>query len=61
MDQDVIELYDNFNTKLCPYELIFGDFHHQPITPDYYNSLNDNEDDDNNNPDTPADDVFMDN
>ena len=29
MTEDVIELYENFNTKGCPEDLIFGDFNNQ--------------------------------
>ena len=57
----MIELYDTFNTKGFPYEILFGNFHDQPIPPDYYDFLNDNDDDDNNIPGTPVDDVFPDN
>ena len=31
MTEDAIELYDTFNTKFCPEDLIFVDFHYQPI------------------------------
>ena len=40
----MIELYDNFNTKGCPDELIVGYFYDQTILPDYYNLLNDDND-----------------
>ena len=53
----MIERYDNFNTKGSPYELLFGDFYYQPIPPDYYDLLNDDDDDINNTPGTPVDDV----
>ena len=36
MDEDVIELYDTFNIKFCPEDLIFGDFNSQPIPSTYY-------------------------
>ena len=36
MTEDVIEWYNNFNTKGCPEDLIFGDFPNQPIPPTYY-------------------------
>ena len=47
MINDVIERYDTFNTKGFPYELNFGDFNDQPIPSDYYNFLNDSNDDGN--------------
>ena len=59
--EDVVERYDIFNTKGCPYELLFGDFNDQPIPSDYYNFLNDDDDDGNNIPCTPIDDVLPDN
>ena len=43
------------------YELIFGGFKDQPILPDYYNLLNDNNEDGNNIHGTHADDVFLEN
>ena len=52
MTEDGIEVYDAFNTKWCPDELIFGGFNDQPITSDYYNLLNDDDDDGNNTPGT---------
>ena len=55
MNKYFIEQYDTFNTKLCPDELIFGNFIEQPITPEYYNSLNYDNEDVNNAPDTPVD------
>ena len=61
MTLDVLRLCDNFNTKGCPNELLFGDFCDQPIPPNYYELLNDNDDDDNNTPGTPVGDVFTDN
>ena len=57
----MIEWYYTFNTKLCPYELPFGYFYDQPIPPDYYDLLNDNDAYDNNTPDTTVDDVFLEN
>ena len=45
---DMIELYDDLNTKGCTDKLLFEDLHDQPIPPDYYDLLNDNDDDDNN-------------
>ena len=56
----MIERYDNFNTKGSPYELLFGDFYYQPIPPDYYDFLDDNDGYDNNIPGTPVDNVFPD-
>ena len=60
MDEDVIECYDNLNIKGCPDEPLFGDFHDQPIPRDYYDSINDNYDnaDNNNTAVTPVDNVF---
>ena len=52
----MIELYDTFNTKGCPDELIFGDFNDQPISSDYYNFLNNDNDDENNIPGTLVED-----
>ena len=40
--------------------LIFGNFIDQPIPPDYYNFLNDDDDDGNNIPGTCIDDVLPD-
>ena len=50
----VIEFYDTFNTKGFTYELLLGNFHCQPIPPDYYDFLNDNGYNDNNTPITPV-------
>ena len=61
MTKDVIERYDTFSTKGCPYEIIFGDFNDQPISSDYYNFLNDGGDYGNNFPGTPVDDALPDN
>ena len=55
MTEDLIELYETFNTKLCLDELIFGNFNDQPIPSDYYNLLNDDSDNGNNIPGTPVD------
>ena len=60
MNKYVNERYDTFNTKGSPDEIIFGDFHDQPIPYDYYNILND-DDDDNNFPGTPFEDALMEN
>ena len=54
VNEDVIERYNSFGTKVCPDELILGDFNDQPIPSDYYNSLNDGNDDGNNIPGTTA-------
>ena len=51
---DTIEHYDNFNTKGCPYELIFDNFNDQPIPPDYYDFLNDEDEYVSNIPGTPV-------
>ena len=61
MTKDVIEQYDTFNTKGCTYDLMFGDFNDQPIPPDYYNILNDDNYDENNIPGTPVDDELPEN
>ena len=44
MPGDVIELYDTFNTKGCPEDLIFGDFNDQPIPSTYYELINNYDD-----------------
>ena len=54
----MIEYYDTFNTKVCPYKLIFGDFNDQPIPSNYYDFLNDEDDDGNNIPVTTVDDAL---
>ena len=51
----MIERYDTFNTKVSPYELPFSVFYYQPITPDYHDSHNYDDEDDNNIPVTPVD------
>ena len=61
MTEDVIERYDTFNTKVCPDELIFGNFNDQPITSNYYNLLNDDDDNGNNIHGTPIGDALPDN
>ena len=38
--EDVIELYDTFNTKCCPEDLIFGGFNYQPISSTYSDLTN---------------------
>ena len=61
MTEDVIERYEIFNTKVCPYELVFGDFNDQQILPGYYNWLNDDNGDENDIPGNLVDDVLPDN
>ena len=61
MIEDFVECYDTLNTKVCPDELIFGDFHDQSIPHEYYDFLNDNYDDENDTTDTPVENVFPDN
>ena len=61
MVEDVIERYDTFNTKGFPDELILGEFNDQPIPSDYYNFLNDANDDGNNIPVTPVNNYLPDN
>ena len=55
----MIERCDTFKIKGCPDEVLFGNFHGQPIPPVYYDFLNDYNDDDNNIPFTPVDIVFQ--
>ena len=50
----MFDCYDTFNTKVCPYELIFVGFNDQPILSDYYNFLNDDYGDGSNIPGTPV-------
>ena len=45
MNEGVIERYDNFNTKGCPEDLIFGDFNNQPIPSTYSYFINYYDDD----------------
>ena len=47
MTEYFIERYDNFNTKGCPRDLIFGYFNDQPI-PSIYSYLTNDYDDDGN-------------
>ena len=61
MNKYYIEQYDTFNTKWCPDELIFGNFNDQPIQYDYYNLLNDGNDDGINVTETPVDYSLPDN
>ena len=61
MTEDVIECYDTFITKGFTDDFISGDFNDQPIPPDYYNFLNDYDEDGNNNIGTPVDDVLPEN
>ena len=44
MTKDVIERYNNFNTKGCPEDRIFGDFNNQPIPFTYSDITNDYDD-----------------
>ena len=45
MTKDMIEQYDTFNTKVCPYELTVYNFNDYPIPFDSYNFLNDDDED----------------
>ena len=45
MNEDVIELYDTFNTKGCLEDLIFGDLNDQPIPSTYSDLTNDYDND----------------
>ena len=56
----MIECYDNFNTKRNPDEPLVGKFHDQPIPPDYYDLLNDDDEDNNNITGAPDDYVLPD-
>ena len=40
MTEGVIEQYDNFNTKRCPEDLVFGDFDNQTIPSTYSDFIN---------------------
>ena len=40
MTEDVIKLYEHFNRKGCPDEILFGYFCDQPIPTEYYDTLN---------------------
>ena len=59
MNYDVIELFDTFNAKGCLYELLFGYFHDQLITPGYYDLINYKDDDKNNTSGTLVDNLFL--
>ena len=59
INEDVIEFYDTVNTKGCPDELVFGNFNEKNIPFDYYNLLNDENDDDNNIHDTTVDNDLL--
>ena len=59
MNQDLIELFDTFNAKGCLYELLFGYFHDQLITPGYYDLINYKDDDKNNTSGTLVDNLFL--
>ena len=41
MTEYVIEQYENFNTKCCPEDLIFGDFNNKHIPYTYSDITND--------------------
>ena len=56
MTEDLIERYDTLNTKGYPDKLIFGNFNDQPIPSNYYNFLNDDNEDGNNIYGNPIDD-----
>ena len=58
MTEDVIEHYYTFNTKGCKDEHISGNFIDQPIPPNYYYFLNDNNEYGNIIIGTPVDDVL---
>ena len=60
MAEYVIERYDTFKTKVCPYELLFGDFFDQPIPPDWYEFPKDNDDNNNDTTGTPVDNFSQD-
>ena len=59
MYEDVIEKYETFDTKWCPYEITLGYFNEQTIPSDYYNILNDDNDNGNNISGTPVDDALL--
>ena len=61
MTEDVIECYNKFNTKVCTDKLIYGYFNNQPIPSNYYNFLNDDNDDINNINGTLADNALPEN
>ena len=61
MTEYVIECCDTFNTKGFPDRLIFGNFNDQPIPSNYYNFLNNDNDDGNNIPINPIEDALPDN
>ena len=44
MTKDFIERYNNFNTKGCPDDLVFGYFNHKPISSTYSGFINDYDD-----------------
>ena len=50
-----------FYTRRCTDELILGNFNGKPIPSDYYNFLNDEDDNDNDILGTPVDNVFPEN
>ena len=48
MTEDIIRCYDTFNTKECPEKMYFFDFNDQLIPSNYYNFLNNDNDNVNN-------------
>ena len=61
MTEDVIGRYETFNTKGCPDELFLGYFNDQPIPSNYYNLLNDENDNGNNIPSNPVEYSLLEN
>ena len=59
MAEYLIEHYDTFNTKGCPYGPFFGNLTDQLIPPHYYNILNVDDDDVNNTPGTPIENCLL--
>ena len=57
----MIELYDTFNTKGCTDKLIFGNSNDQPISFNYCNFLNCDNDNGNNIPGNPVECALTDN
>ena len=61
MTGNVIEQYNTFNTKGCHDEVIFGYFNDQEISSNYYNFLNNYDEDNNHVTGTPVDNALLDN
>ena len=61
MTEYVNKRYYTFNTKVCLYELIFGNFNDQPIPYKYYIFVNGDNNDGNKNPGIPVDFALLDN